>query len=555
MCGICGTLVRHPKYFNVLRKEFCESACSIQHRGPDRSTSIVLSNPINAMIDFERLAIMDTSTIGDQPFKYETDSNTVYTICNGEIYNFHEIIEAEGFCPVSGSDCEVIPLLYQKYGLDGMHKILNMFNSEHAFAILDINRQTGDYKLILTSDRFGIRPIFVGWDEMGFYFGSELQSMPNHPNIYVERFKPRHFGVVEFKDGVLQDMVYHEYYSVRPSKIEHYDLEFCKSEIKRRLEEAVISRLESDRPYGSLLSGGLDSSLVSAIAARHLKKNGQVLRTFSIGMPGGTDEVYAKMVAEHIGSIHTHIEKSEQEFLDAIPDVVKAIGSLDITTIRASTGQYLVSKWVAENTDIKVLALGDLSDEGFCSYLYGSQYRTYDDFHNECIRLLEDVHMYDGLRADRCVSHFGIEARFPFSDHRLFDFVLRCDIKLRVAQDGMEKWLLRESFVGTDLLPEKVLWRSKTALSDGVSCTERSWYVVIQEYVETFITDQELADAQTQYSHLTPHSKESLYYRRLFCEYFGTNESVAKTIPYFWLPKWCGDIKEPSARILPMCKD
>ena len=305
----------------------------------------------------------------------------------------------------------------------------------------------------------------------------------------------------------------------------------------------------------------MDSSIVSAFASKHLQKHGKTLRTFSIGMPGGVDEKYAKMVAKHIGSNHTHVEVSEQEFLDVIPDVIKTLGSFDITTVRASTGQYLLSKWISENTDIKVLACGDFSDEEMGSYLYFLNAKTPKDFHDECIRMLEDIHMYDGMRADRCISHFGIEARFPFADHRLIDFILRCDPQLRMAKDGVEKWLLRKSLEaqptlwdGIDLLPPEVLWRQKCAFSDAVSSTERSWYEIIQENAEKMYTDDDLKEAQEKFTHLPPYTKESLYFRNIFCNTFGHNESVAKTIPYIWLPKWSGNITEPSARILDICK-
>lgn len=267
-------------------------------------------------------------------------------------------------------------------------------------------------------------------------------------------------------------------------------------------------------------------------------------------MPGGTDEKYAKMVAEFIKSNHTHIEVKEQDFLDAIPKIVETIGSYDITTVRASTGQYLASKWIAENTHIKVLLIGDVSDELAGSYKYFHNAPSPEAFHNECVRLLEDIHLFDVLRADRCIARFGIEARLPFADHRFMDFYLGCDSKLRMPRDRMEKWLLREAFKDTKILPEEVRLRSKEAFSDGVSSTKRSWYTIIRENVEKMFTDEQLLIAKDKYKHLPPHTKEALYYRTLFCKHFGENESVARTIPYFWLPKWSGNITDPSARIL-----
>ena len=560
MCGICGMLIcptLSTKEKNMMLDEFYESSRKIAHRGPDRSVMITMTPPVDAVIDFKRLSIMDPSTRGDQPFRFEEGDRTVYTMCNGEIYNFRELAEEYDLKLTSGSDCEVIHLFYKKYGLMGLPEMCNKFNSEHAFAIFDVDMKTGDYKLILSSDRYGVRPLFVGWDDQGFYFASELQGLPclESKGAYVERFKPRHYAVIEKKGGVLGKLEYHQYYEVKPKAIIYTDLPLCLEGIRSSLEKAVIMRLQSDKPYGCLLSGGLDSSLVSAIAARHLKTLGKTLRTFSIGMPGGTDGPYAKMVAEHIGSDHTHVEVSEKDFLDAIPHIVRAIGSYDITTVRASTAQYLISKWVSEKTDIRVLILGDGNDELAGAYQYFHKAPSPRAFHDECVRLVEDIHLYDGLRADRCVAHWGLEARFPCLDYMYVDFYLRCDPQLRMPVDGMEKWLLRKSFDGTGLLPEKALYRPKCAFSDGISKQERSWYQVIQEDVEKLFTTEQLEAAMKHYEHLPPVSKESLLYRTIFCDYFGSNESVAKTIPYYWLPKWCGDIKEPSARVLAHYKE
>ena len=554
MCGICGMLLRNvkPEDRNRLHIEFYCASKNISHRGPDRSILTSLAHPIDVIFDFERLSIMDTSTIGDQPFRYEEGSRTVYVICNGELYNYKEICSEHNLLPESGSDCEVIPLLYKKYGyIDN-----TIFNSEHAFMILDVDMKTGDYKMILSSDRFGIRPLFVGWDKYGFYFSSELQGLPclKSEDAHIERFPPRHYAIIEKKAGILGELKYHKYYNIKPEKILYTDLQICLDGIRESLEDAVIKRLQSDRPFGCLLSGGLDSSLVAAIASKYLKKSGQKLRTFCIGMPGGTDEKYAKLVAKHIDSDHTHIEVPEEDFLNAIPDIIKTIASYDITTVRASTGQYLISKWISKNTDIKVLLLGDGSDEACGSYKYFVNAPDKEAYHNECIRLLEDIHLYDGLRADRCVARFGIEARFPFLDYKFVEFILRCNPKLRMAQNGVEKWLLREAFKGTDLLPEAVRTRQKEAYSDGVSKPERSWYQIIQERAEKLYTDKELEDAKIKYKHLPPVSKESLLFKNIFCENFGNNESMIKTIPYYWLPKWCGDINEPSARILNVYK-
>lgn len=555
MCGINGMLSRH-RMTDAQRTLFYRSSRKIAHRGPDRSTISIL-NDTDVMLSFERLSIMDLSSNGDQPFKYETeDGHTIYCMCNGEIYHYRDICKEHDFHPVSESDCEVIPLLYRKFGLEHMSEITASLNSEHAFAILDIDHSTGDYKLILSSDRYGIRPLFVGSDESGFYFSSELQGLPclRTAGAFVQRFPPRHYAVIEKRSGVLSSMILHRYHEILPKHIVHYDQEECMKGIRELLNGAVISRLESDRPYGCLLSGGLDSSLVASLAARHLRKFGKKLRTFSVGMPGSTDAPFAKLVAEFIGSKHTHVELSDADFLSAVPHIVRTTGSYDITTVRASTGQYLISKWISENTDIKVLLCGDGADEYQSGYMYFHNAPSAVAAHLENVRLLDDIHQFDGLRADRCISHWGLEARFPMLDHLLVEFYLRCDPELRVpGKSGggrIEKWLMRESFRTENVLPTEVLSRKKEGFSDAVSSVKKSWYVTIQEQVEKLYSDTDVLEAASKFIHLPPISKESLYYRNMFCEYFGENESVAQTIPYFWLPKWCGDIKEPSARVL-----
>ena len=601
MCGICGMLIKEglsPEQIDDLKFEFYKSSCKIKHRGPDRSTSTSFEHPINAVIDFKRLAIMDTSTRGDQPFKYEyvkppelngnspvvkpngniivnaftsemmnsfhkdsQENRTVYVTCNGEIYKYKDIVQQCYFKLDSGSDCEVIMHLYKKYGIDKMDTICNMLNSEHAFSIFDVNTKTGDYILILSSDRYGIRPLFTKVDSKGFYYSSELQGLPNiHDSSgIVNRFPPAHYGIIEKKEGKLGEIKYHRYYSVSPGITKNCnDLAVAQKGIRDIFTDAVICRLDANRPVGALLSGGLDSSLVCAIAANHLKQFGCKLRTFSIGIAGteSIDKPYAEQVAKFIHSDHTYIEFTEQEFLDAIPDVIKAIGSYDITTVRASTGQYLISKWISQNTNIKVLLCGDGSDEVMQGYLYSFNGPSAEELHLDSIRLIENIHFFDGLRADRCVSHWGMELRIPYLDHRFVDWIMRIDPVLRTPKyKGIEKWLLRSSFEESKLLPREVLFRIKSAFSDAVSSKKRSWVNIIKEFANKMYSDGDVDDAKKYYKHLPPISKESLYYRDIFADYFGDNISVSKTIPYFWMPRWSGDVTDPSARVLSVCKE
>lgn len=372
--------------------------------------------------------------------------------------------------------------------------------------------------------------------------------------------------------------------------------------IRARLIMAVLKRLESDRPLGALLSGGLDSSLVVAIAAQILRLRGAPrLRTFSIGIPGSTDRAYAEMVAKHCDTDHTHVEFTIQQFLDAIEHVVIATETWDTTSVRASVGQYLISKWIRENTNIKVLLIGDGSDELTAGYMYFHNAPSPEALHAENVRLIQDIQYYDVLRADRCVAYNGLEARVPFLDHHFVDYYLSIDPSLRVPRADdcracdqkssrkIEKWLLRKSFdshpsdshpsdshpsdsqdsgttgkVATDeeftahltkmfnnevaWLPPEVLWRKKEAFSDGVSSREKSWYQIIQEHVEELYTEEDFKHPDVQY-HIVPPTKEALHYRLLFNKHF--HPQAAHVVPYYWMPKWSGDnIKDPSARVL-----
>jgi len=323
--------------------------------------------------------------------------------------------------------------------------------------------------------------------------------------------------------------------------------------IKDTLTHAIESRLIADRPIACLLSGGLDSSLVAAIAARYLNKQNRKLATFSIGMPGATDAKYAQLVADKIGSKHTHIELREQDFLDAIKDVIWISETFDITTIRATTGQYLAAKKIADATDYKVLLIGDGSDEVCSGYLYFHKAPNPEAMHKENIKLLKNIHKYDVLRADRGIASNGLEARVPFLDSRFIDMFMSIDPSLRMPQHNMEKWLLRSAFEDEDLLPREVLFRRKEAFSDGVSSKEKSWYEVIQEHVDKNITDDTFEKmCQNEYAHhCTPPTKEALHFRLLFHSMFGKSP-IDYCIDNFWLPNdtWIKSGKEPSARAL-----
>jgi asparagine synthase (glutamine-hydrolysing) len=558
MCGIwfhfnTNSYPKTPYTDEELRNAFN----NINSRGPNRSSFITEIYPYPYYLGFKRLAIMDISSRGDQPFKYEYNGRKVYMMCNGEIYNYHQLIKDHQLELelTSKSDCEVIILLYIKYGLT---KTISLLQGEFAFIIVD----SRDQKMIVHAvrDPVGVRPLFYSLNDDSLSLCSELKGIysiannikPFPPGSYLTCTKTLFHLKVELES----------YYKFKYLFNLTEDKKEILKNIKDNFDQAVICRLVADRPLGCLLSGGLDSSLVSAIAANYLKQYNKKLKTFSIGMEGSTDLHYAQMVADYIGSDHTVINFTPKEALDAIPNVIKMIESYDITTVRASTVQYLLAKYISEKTDIKVILNGDYSDEVHGSYMYFHNAPSSLDAHNESVRLVKEIYLYDALRVDRTIAGHGLEARVPFSDVQYIDYYLSIDPELRLPRKSIElgcvdkkieKALIREAYMESKLLPEKVLLRMKEAFSDGCSSNEKSWFTCIQEHVNTLITDDEFETRSKTFEHLPPTSKESLYYRELFEEYYG-KENV-KVIPAFWLPKWSGNVKDPSARVLKVYQD
>ena len=568
MCGIWGYISKLKNFSSTKKKELYYSFLNIQSRGPDRTNFLELVENVRMFFGFHRLAIMDRSTKGDQPFVLEYKNRTIYCLCNGEIFNFQEIKEKYNLETYSNSDCEVIPLLYEKVNFD---ILLQELVGEFAFMIIDVYHDQNKIIVKGARDQIGVRPMFYGHDDNGFAFCSEMKGLkdivdrssikPFPPGSYIDM-------VIDSTDDIKMDFEIKQYYSldVSPRYVDLNDETLFKPEILQpyfknivnHFERSVICRAESDRPTGALLSGGLDSSLVVAILSRYYKeKYNKRMRTFSIGMPGSTDEKYARMVANHCGTDHTHIQFTTDEFLSVIKDVIWATETHDITTIRASVGQYLISKWISENTDIKVLYIGDGSDELCSGYMYFHKCPTPNEAHEENKKLLKELYLYDVLRADRGIASNGLEARVPFLDYRFVDYYLSLDPRLRVPHNGVEKWLLRSAFKESGYLPNKVLFRKKEAFSDGVSSKEKSWYQIIQDKAETIYSDEEFKVSEDilkqNGEYPIPPNKEALYFRNLFLALFGPK--VHTVIPKYWLPNWCGDITEPSARVLDIYKD
>jgi asparagine synthase (glutamine-hydrolysing) len=593
MCGIWGILSLNE----LSDYNFFDHFNKIKHRGPDRS--IYVSNP-NYIVGFHRLAIMDISAKGDQPFKFSYDyinddgekiQRNIYLVINGEIYNWKTLkndVSLQEFCSTinytfsSESDCEVILPMFLKYVIydkrysikesidTGLSELLCKLDGEFAMAIYDIHKNittdTVYNNLWLARDRFGIRPLFVsqlGKDTIAF--GSELKSLNNlASDNKVGQLEPRkwhYYGGSMYSTELIQHS--RPYYSIGTKLYTHFNLSSIYTLCRNILTKSVIDRLDSDREIGCLLSGGLDSSLVSAIASNELKKRGKILRTFSIGIGNSPDVKYAQIVAKHIGSYHTNFDIPQQEWITAITNVIRISETIDVTTIRATTAQYLISKKIAETTNTKVLLIGDGSDEATGGYLYFHKAPNPYEFHSETKRLLEDIHYFDVLRADRGIATNGLEARVPFLSHEFIDFYLQINPALRIPQKHTlnsgetfvyEKYLLRKSFEDTNLLPECVLWRKKEAFSDGVSSESKSWYQIVQENIETIISDEEfnqhkssLNTNSTETNNLVSYSKEAYYYKKIFNQIYPNQPNP---IPYYWMPKWIDNVSDPSARTL-----
>jgi asparagine synthase (glutamine-hydrolysing) len=508
----------------------------MKHRGPDKTTFICMDN---IMLGFHRLAIMD-KICGDQPFVVNDAKHTIMCICNGEIYNYVNIANKYGINLKTQSDCEVIPYLYR---LIGFNRMIQELRGEFSIILISTDNMSGNKKIFCGRDQTGVRPLFFGSDSNGIIMCSELKGAQNCVSNDIIQIRGGEYIKIDSRYNITK----RKYFDLNNIQQFTENISDVMVRVKNSFIDAVECRLKSERMIGCLLSGGLDSSLVTAIAARYFARYDKKIKTFSIGIPGSTDRKYAEQVSSYCMTDHTHVEFTVQDFLNAIPDVIKCIESYDITSVRASTGQYLISRWIRENTDIKVLLIGDGSDELTGGYMYFHNAPNPEQMHAENVRLLQDIIYFDVLRADRGIANNGLEARVPFLDHHFVSLYLSIDPKLRMPKQHndriVEKWLLRKSFSDEQLLPNDILWRKKEAFSDGVSSTDKSWYIIIQEHVNNIYNSCDYK----KYNYMTPYTKESYYYREIWSKYF--NDNCEKNVPYFWLPKWC-DANDPSARVL-----
>ena len=518
MCSIIGYCAK-PLDMEAFRAGF-DRTCS---RGPD-DTRIVKAGP--GFLGFHRLAIMGLHPEGMQPF--EADGN--YVVCNGEIYGFEKIKAelSDTYTFVSDSDCEVLLPLYERYGVE----MFRMLDAEFACIIYDGKKQ----QFIAARDPIGIRPLYYGYDADGtIVFASEPKNLVKLVK-QIFPFPPGHY----YADG--QFVCYRDMSHVQ--QVCHDDLETVCRNIREKLIAGVEKRLIADAKVGFLLSGGLDSSLVCAIAA---KKSKTPIRTFAIGMDtDAIDLKYAKQVADFIGSDHTEVIISQKDVLAALEPVVELLGTFDITTIRASIGMYLVCKYIHEHTDIRVLLTGEISDELF-GYKYTDFAPSAQAFQEEAQKRIRELHMYDVLRADRCISVNSLEARVPFGDLDFVEYVMAIDPEMKLNRYGKGKYLLRHAFEGLGYLPDEILWREKAAFSDAVG---HSMVDDLKQYADSFYTGSKFAQKVVRYTHAQPFTKESLLYREIFEKYY---PGQSQMIVDFWMPnkEWEGcNVSDPSARVL-----
>ena len=573
MCGIF--FVQNfvdPKSLTKYKKSLLENLKSYQndfyklsHRGPDNSsflndTTNFFSKNYHIFWGFHRLAINGQTPESNQPFFIKK----CRLICNGEIYNFRQLIKEfkleEEY--ISNSDCEIIIHLYKKIGIRDM---LRRLDGVFAFVLHDYDTNT----TYVARDPVGVRSLFIsGYDNTysnTMVVSSELKGINECFRPNAKQFPPGCYAVYSKTDFDTANTPFFNFYSYYENvyinqdvptlqvernynypTVEDSEENICKN-IATLFEEAVVKRLMSDRKVGALLSGGLDSSSVVAIMCRHMPAKD--LNTYSIGLKGSTDLVWARKVADYLGTNHHEVCLTEEEFLGAIQETIQQIESYDTTSVRASVPNYLVSKYIAANTEDCVIYCGDMSDEIFGSYRGFMKAQTEEEFKRENERMVRDVCYFDLLRSEKSISGAGLEARVPFADKKFLQYVMGIPPRYKMFSDErIEKYIFRKAFDG--LLPDDILWRRKEAFSDGVSGHERSWFQIIRDYIDTKVINDEYNKYKEfiEYTHVynTPYDKESFYYRTIFEKLYSGCE---KTIPYFWRHPFCEE-KDPSARLL-----
>jgi len=495
-------------------------------RGPD--STLVVKHGKSEFV-FHRLSINDVSPSGMQPF----ETSEFIFMCNGEIYN-HEFLKTKLKFPLQGaSDCEIIPHLIKDFGPSTALSLI-----EGVFAFVYYDKLTD--RTIVARDRLGVKSLYKGvTTNHGIVISSELKGL-HSICVECDIVPPCHYY-----DSVINQVTPYDsldFDHMKPVSMTEADI---KLQIRSRLIEAVRVRCNTtDRPVGCFLSGGLDSSLVAALVNKAIPGR---IKTFSVGLPNATDLLAARDAAAYIGSEHHELVVTEEDMISAIPMVIKRIESYDVTTVRASTPMVLLSDWIKKNFDTTVIFSGEGADELSGSYKYFNYSPSADATQRECVRLLKDLHMFDILRCDKSVSGSGLEARVPFLDFNFVNFYMRIDPSLK-CNKIIEKRLLREAFVDDKLLPSHILFRKKEAFSDGCSSLDKSWFQIINDHCDRIIPDDQYNNNKGVFTHNTPISKESYWYRIVFEHYY---PGRSDTIPYLWLPKWTSIEHPPvSARLI-----
>ena len=555
MCGIFSIINYQSEYLNedVVRDAF---ECG-KSRGPEYST-IEYHEKLNSIIGFHRLAINGLNDESNQPIIVDD----IALICNGEIYNYKKLYEMMNIVPTTQSDCEVIIHLYKKYGID---QTLRMLDGVFAFVLYTPRC------FIIARDPYGVRPLYYldDYTHGTYIIASELKSLidlSKHSfEIQIEQFKPGHYTKIRYLNqstilnrggiifpqecgfSLMGDIKYIKYHSssstIRTFSYDEHEYENKLIDIYESLKLAVYKRCQTtERPIACLLSGGLDSSLIASIVSMYMWENDKPpVETYSIGLANSEDIKYARIVAEHIQSNHTEVIVTEEEMISAIPEVIYAIESYDTTTVRASIGNYLIGKYISEHSQAKVIFNGDGSDELCGGYLYMSKCPDDIEFDKETIRLLSEIYLFDVQRSDRSISSHGLEPRTPFLDKHFVNTYLSIPIEHR-RHHSIEKFMLREAFSGTHLLPDEIIWRKKEAFSDGVSNHGRSLFQIIQEYIKNYyeIIDEYLPE------NIQLIDLEKKYYLDLFRKFYPMHSNI---LPHYWMPKYT-NATDPSARTL-----
>lgn len=613
MCGIFAVLNNNDL---IITKDIMKDAFKKgEHRGPEYSTLNSIS--IKTIMGFHRLAINGLDEVSHQPINI----GNITLICNGEIYNYKQLytLLPEYVSPTTNSDCEVIIHLYKAFGMD---TTLQLLDGVFSFVLIDQLLGKNATKLYVARDPYGIRPLFImnntnsSDSDSVIAFASEMKSLKpiqdelneyytnkrdeilmdnpraNLKNKYkqyqIQPFKPGSYQVYKLPFHVsphwkLEKQVKYNTFAFNTNVFtKKYDFDHIMVNIQTYFKEAVFKRcIAADRPIACLLSGGLDSSLVTALVNEYHKMNNlPQLETYSIGMEGSEDLKYAQQVADYLGTKHTQVTVSEEEFVDAIPKVIYDIESYDTTTVRASVGNWLIAKYISEHSEAKVIFNGDGADELMGGYLYMKHAGNCVEFDKECKRLLTNIHQFDVLRSDRCISSHGLEPRTPFLDRTWVNYYLSLPFTLRYSKDDQEKYLIRKAFSeeyfnnreGISLLPPSILWRRKEAFSDGVANEKTTTREIIYKHIHSLdshaqfvslfndpnIDNKEnilkLVKAVPETKHLThllPETLEQFYYRYIFEIHY---KGCGKAIPYFWMPNYV-KAQDSSARSLDIYKE